>query len=321
MQTYDDNSLSIGKTPLVKLNRVTGGNVYAKIEARNPSFSVKCRIGANMIWDAEKKGKLTAGKELVEATSGNTGIALAFVAASRGYKLTLTMPSSMSLERRKLLKSLGANLVLTEAAKGMKGALAAANELVASDPDKYVPLHQFENPANPEIHELTTGPEIWNDLDGKIDIFVAGVGTGGTITGVSRYLKKTKGKAITSVAVEPADSPVITQAKAGQPLTPGPHKIQGIGAGFIPGNLDLALVDAVEQVTNEECMAMCHRLMKEEGILVGISSGAAVVAAKRWAEKPENADKNVVVILASGAERYLSSPLFAGEFSETENVQ
>jgi cysteine synthase A len=321
MQTYDDNSLSIGKTPLVKLNRVTGGNVYAKIEARNPSFSVKCRIGANMIWDAEKKGKLTAGKELVEATSGNTGIALAFVAASRGYKLTLTMPSSMSLERRKLLKSLGANLVLTEAAKGMKGALAAANELVASDPDKYVPLHQFENPANPEIHELTTGPEIWNDLDGKIDIFVAGVGTGGTITGVSRYLKKTKGKAITSVAVEPADSPVITQAKAGQPLTPGPHKIQGIGAGFIPGNLDLDLVDAVEQVTNEECMAMCHRLMKEEGILVGISSGAAVVAAKRWAEKPENADKNVVVILASGAERYLSSPLFAGEFSETENVQ
>ena len=321
MQTYDDNSLSIGKTPLVKLNRVTGGNVYAKIEARNPSFSVKCRIGANMIWDAEKKGKLTPGKELVEATSGNTGIALAFVAASRGYKLTLTMPSSMSLERRKLLKSLGANLVLTEAAKGMKGALAAANELVESDPDKYVPLHQFENPANPEIHELTTGPEIWNDLDGKVDIFVAGVGTGGTITGVSRYLKKTKGKAIISVAVEPADSPVITQAKAGQPLTPGPHKIQGIGAGFIPGNLDLDLVDAVEQVTNEECMAMCHRLMKEEGILVGISSGAAVVAAKRWAEKPENADKNIVVILASGAERYLSSPLFAGEFSETENVQ
>ncbi|KXI30796.1 cysteine synthase A [Paraglaciecola hydrolytica] len=321
MQTYDDNSLSIGKTPLVKLNRVTGGNVYAKIEARNPSFSVKCRIGANMIWDAEKKGKLTAGKELVEATSGNTGIALAFVAASRGYKLTLTMPSSMSLERRKLLKSLGATLVLTEAAKGMKGALAAANELVASDPDKYVPLHQFENPANPEIHELTTGPEIWNDLDGNVDIFVAGVGTGGTITGVSRYLKKTKGKAIVSVAVEPADSPVITQAKAGLPLTPGPHKIQGIGAGFIPGNLDLDIVDAVEQVTNEECMAMCHRLMKEEGLLVGISSGAAVVAAKRWAEKPENANKNVVVILASSTERYLSSPLFAGEFSEAETVQ
>lgn len=321
MQIYDDNTLSIGKTPLVKLNRVTGGNVYAKIEARNPSFSIKCRIGANMIWDAEKKGILTPGKELVEATSGNTGIALAFVAASRGYKLTLTMPSSMSLERRKLLKALGANLVLTEAAKGMKGAVAAANEIVASDPDKYIPLQQFENPANPEIHEQTTGPEIWNDTDGKIDIFVAGVGTGGTITGVSRYLKNTKGKAITSVAVEPADSPVITQAKAGLPLTPGPHKIQGIGAGFIPGNLDLDLVDVVEQVTNEEAIEMAHRLMKEEGILVGISSGAAVVAAKRLAEKPENADKHIVVILASAAERYLSSPLFAGEFSETENVQ
>ena len=286
MQIYDDNSQAIGKTPLVKLNRVTGGNVYAKIEARNPSFSVKCRIGANMIWDAEKKGILSEGKELVEATSGNTGIALAFVAAAKGYKLTLTMPSSMSLERRKLLKALGANLVLTEAAKGMKGAVAAANEIVASDPKKYIPLHQFDNPANPEIHELTTGPEIWNDTDGEVDIFVAGVGTGGTITGVSRYLKS-KGKTITSVAVEPADSPVIT----------------------------------VEQVTNEECMAMCHRLMKEEGILVGISSGAAVVAAKRWAEKPENADKKIVVILASASERYLSSPLFAGEFSESENVQ
>ena len=321
MQIYDDNSLAIGKTPLVKLNRVTSGNVFAKIEARNPSFSVKCRIGANMIWDAEKKGILTAGKELVEATSGNTGIALAFVAASRGYKLTLTMPSSMSLERRKLLKALGANLVLTEAAKGMKGAVAAANEIVASDPDKYIPLQQFDNPANPEIHELTTGPEIWNDTDGQVDIFVAGVGTGGTITGVSRYLKNTKGKAIVSVAVEPADSPVITQAKAGQPLTPGPHKIQGIGAGFIPGNLDLDIVDEVEQVTNEEAIEMAHRLMKEEGILVGISSGAAVVAAKRVAERPENAGKNVVVILASAAERYLSSPLFAGEFSEAENVQ
>ncbi|MFT5312837.1 MAG: cysteine synthase A [Paraglaciecola sp.] len=321
MQVYDDNSLSIGKTPLVKLNRVTGGNVYAKIEARNPSFSIKCRIGANMIWDAEKKGILTQGKELVEATSGNTGIALAFVAASRGYKLNLTMPSSMSLERRKLLKALGANLVLTEAVKGMKGAIAAANELVASDPSKYVPLHQFDNPANPEIHEKTTGPEIWDDTDGKVDIFVAGVGTGGTITGVSRYIKNTKGKAIISVAVEPTDSPVITQAKAGLELTPGPHKIQGIGAGFIPGNLDLDLIDEVEQVSNEQCMHMAHRLMKEEGILVGISSGAAVVAAKRWAEKPENADKIIVVILASASERYLSSPMFAGEFSETEEVQ
>jgi len=321
MQIYDDNSLAIGKTPLVKLNRVTGGNVYAKIESRNPSFSVKCRIGANMIWDAEKKGILKAGKEIVEATSGNTGIALAFVAAARGYPLTLTMPSSMSLERRKLLKALGANLVLTEAAKGMKGAVAAANEIVASDPDKYVPMHQFENPANPQVHEQTTGPEIWHDTDGKVDVFIAGVGTGGTLTGVSRYIKLTQGKAITTVAVEPADSPVISQAKAGQPLTPGPHKIQGIGAGFIPGNLDLDLVDAVEQVTNEECMAMVHRLMKEEGILAGISSGAAVVAAKRWAEKPENANKNIVVLLASGTERYLSSPLFAGEFSDAENIQ
>lgn len=320
MQVYDDNSLTIGRTPLVKLNRVTGGNVYAKIESRNPSFSVKCRIGANMIWDAEKRGILTKDKELIEATSGNTGIALAFVAAARGYKITLTMPSSMSLERRKLLKALGANLVLTEAAKGMKGAIAATEELMASAPGKYVPLEQFENPANPEIHEKTTGPEIWNDTDGKVDVFVAGVGTGGTITGVSRYLKS-KGKAITSVAVEPTDSPVITQAKAGLPLTPGPHKIQGIGAGFIPGNLDLDIVDAVEQVTNDESMDMAHRLMKEEGILVGISSGAAVVAAKRWAEKPENADKVIVVLLASAAERYLSSPLFAGEFGDSEEVQ
>ncbi|WP_158769674.1 cysteine synthase A [Paraglaciecola sp. L1A13] len=320
MQVYDDNSLTIGRTPLVKLNRVTGGNVYAKIESRNPSFSVKCRIGANMIWDAEKRGILTKDKELIEATSGNTGIALAFVAAARGYKITLTMPSSMSLERRKLLKALGANLVLTEAAKGMKGAIAATEELMASAPGKYVPLEQFENPANPEIHEKTTGPEIWNDTDGTVDVFVAGVGTGGTITGVSRYLKS-KGKTITSVAVEPTDSPVITQAKAGLPLTPGPHKIQGIGAGFIPGNLDLDIVDAVEQVTNDESMEMAHRLMKEEGILVGISSGAAVVAAKRWAEKPENADKVIVVLLASAAERYLSSPLFAGEFGDSEEVQ
>jgi cysteine synthase len=321
MHAYDDNSLSIGKTPLVKLNRVTGGNVYAKIEARNPSFSVKCRIGANMIWDAEKKGILTKDKEIIEATSGNTGIALAFVAASRGYKITLTMPSSMSLERRKLLKALGATLVLTEPPKGMKGALAKVQEIMDANPGKYVPMNQFDNPANPEIHEKTTGPEIWNDTDGKIDIFVAGVGTGGTITGVSRYLKNTKGKAITSVAVEPTDSPVITQAKAGQELTPGPHKIQGIGAGFIPGNLDLDMVDAIEQVSNEDAMEMAHRLMKEEGVLAGISSGAAVVAAKRWAEKPENADKNIVVLLASSAERYLSSPLFAGVFSELEDNQ
>lgn len=321
MQVFKDNSESIGNTPLVKLNRVTGGNVYAKVEARNPSFSVKCRIGANMVWDAEKRGVLTEGKELVEPTSGNTGIALAFVAASRGYKLTLTMPSTMSLERRKLLKALGANLVLTEGPKGMKGAIAKAQEIVDSDPSKYVMLQQFDNPANPEIHEKTTGPEIWNATDGKVDIFVAGVGTGGTITGVSRYLKNTQGKAILSVAVEPTDSPVITQAKAGQELTPGPHKIQGIGAGFIPGNLDLDLVDVVEQVGNDEAMEMAHRLMREEGILAGISSGAAVVAAKRLAEKPENADKTIVVILPSSAERYLSSPLFAGTFTDAELEQ
>ena len=321
MRVFDDNALAIGRTPLVKLNRVTGGNVYAKIEARNPSFSIKCRIGANMIWDAEKRGVLTEGKELVEPTSGNTGIALAFVAAAKGYKLTLTMPSSMSLERRKLLKALGANLILTEAPKGMKGAVAKAQEIVASDPERFVLLQQFDNPANPEIHVKTTGPEIWEDTDGTIDAFVAGVGTGGTITGVTRYIKEIQGKAITSIAVEPTDSPVITQAKAGEELTPGPHKIQGIGAGFIPGNLDLDLIDEVEQVSNEECMKMAQRLMKEEGILAGISSGAAVVAAKRYAERPENADKIVVVILASGTERYLSSPMFAGEFSDLEEVQ
>jgi cysteine synthase A len=274
-----------------------------------------------MIWDAEKRGILKEGKELVEPTSGNTGIALAFVAASRGYKLTLTMPASMSLERRKLLKALGANLVLTEPPKGMKGAVAKAQEIVESNPEKYVLLQQFDNPANPEIHELTTGPELWEDTDGEIDVFVAGVGTGGTITGVSRYLKHTKGKDVVSVAVEPTDSPVITQAKAGEELTPGPHKIQGIGAGFIPGNLDLDLVDAVEQVTNEEAIEMAHRLMKEEGILAGISSGAAVVAAGRLAERPEYEGKNIVVIMPSSAERYLSSPMFAGQFSDLELEQ
>jgi cysteine synthase A len=321
MKTFDDHTLAIGRTPLVKLNRVTSGNVYAKIESRNPSFSIKCRIGANMIWDAEKKGLLTEGKELIEATSGNTGIALAFVAASRGYKLTLTMPSSMSLERRKLLRALGANLILTDAPKGMKGALSKVQEIMDADPGRYVALNQFDNPANPEIHEKTTGPEIWEDTEGKVDAFVAGVGTGGTITGVSRYIKNTAGKAITVIAVEPTDSPVITQAKAGLELTPGPHKIQGIGAGFIPGNLDLDLIDEVEQVSNEATMAMANRLMKEEGILAGISSGAAVVAAKRYAERPENKDKIVVVLLASGTERYLSSPLFSGEFSDLEEIQ
>lgn len=320
-QILADNTLSIGNTPLVKLNRVTGGNVYAKIEARNPSFSVKCRIGANMIWDAEKSGRLTKDKELIEATSGNTGIALAFVAASRGYKLTLTMPSTMSLERRQLLKALGANLVLTEGAKGMGGAIAKAQEIVDADPENYVLLKQFENPANPEIHFKTTGPEIWEATDGNIDVFIAGVGTGGTITGVSRYIKQEKGKNIESVAVEPTDSPVISQTLNGEPLKPGPHKIQGIGAGFIPGNLDLSVVDRAEQVSNEDAIAMSHRLMKEEGILAGISSGAAVVAAKRLAETPEYADKNIVVILASSAERYLSTALFADVFTEGELVQ
>ncbi|KZX02407.1 cysteine synthase [Pseudoalteromonas luteoviolacea] len=320
-KVFSDNSLAIGQTPIVKLNRVTGGNVYAKVESRNPSFSVKCRIGASMIWEAEKQGLLGEGKELIEPTSGNTGIALAFVAASRGYKLTLTMPNTMSLERRKLLKALGANLVLTEGAKGMKGAIEKANEILESDPAKYVLLQQFENPANPKIHFETTGPEIFEALEGNVDYFVAGVGTGGTITGVSRFLKQEKGLGVKSIAVEPTDSPVISQTLAGEEVKPGPHKIQGIGAGFIPGNLDLELIDGTEQVSNEDAIAMAHQLMKDEGILVGISSGAAVVAAKRIAEKPENADKNIVVILPSATERYLSSPMFADEFSEQELVQ
>jgi len=318
---FEDNSTAIGNTPLVKLNRVTKGNVLAKVESRNPSFSVKCRIGANMIWDAEKKGLLTKGKSIVEPTSGNTGIALAFVAAARGYSITLTMPSTMSLERRKLLIALGANVELTDGAKGMGGAIAKAQEIRDADPENVVLLGQFENPANPEIHEKTTGPEIWKDTDGNIDIFVAGVGTGGTITGVSRYIKNTAGKNIMSVAVEPTDSPVITQKLAGEELKPGPHKIQGIGAGFIPGNLDLDVIDAVEQVSNEDAMEMAHRLMKEEGILAGISSGAAVVAANRLAEKPENEGKCIVVILPSSAERYLSSALFTDSFSDKELVQ
>lgn len=318
---YEDNSLTIGNTPLVRLNKVSKGKVLAKIEARNPSFSVKCRIGANMIWEAEKAGTLRPGVELVEPTSGNTGVALAFVAAARGYKLTLTMPESMSLERRKLLKALGANLELTEAAKGMKGAIAKAEEIVASNPDKYLLLQQFNNPANPEIHEKTTGPEIWEATNGEIDVFVAGVGTGGTITGTSRYIKGEKGKAITSVAVEPAESPVIAQALAGEEIQPAPHKIQGIGAGFIPGNLDLELLDRVEQVTSEEAIEMARRLMEEEGILAGISSGAAVVAANRLAELPEFKGKTIVTVLPSSGERYLSTALFAGIFTEKENQQ
>ncbi|MGR5113486.1 Cysteine synthase A [Photobacterium damselae subsp. damselae] len=318
---YEDNSLTIGNTPLVRLNRVSNGKVLAKIEARNPSFSVKCRIGANMIWDAERNGLLKEGVELVEPTSGNTGIALAFVAAARGYKLTLTMPESMSLERRKLLKALGANLELTEAAKGMKGAIEKAEEIVASNPSKYLLLQQFNNPANPEIHEKTTGPEIWDATGGDIDVFVSGVGTGGTLTGVSRYIKQQKGKAITTVAVEPAESPVITQTLNGDTVQPAPHKIQGIGAGFIPGNLDLDLIDEVERVSSDDAIEMAQRLMAEEGILAGISSGAAVVAANNLASRPEYADKNIVVILPSSGERYLSTALFAGVFTEKETRQ
>lgn len=318
---YEDNSLTIGNTPLVRLNRVSNGNVLAKVEARNPSFSVKCRIGANMIWEAEKAGTLKEGIELVEPTSGNTGIALAFVAAARGYKLTLTMPESMSLERRKLLKALGANLVLTEAPKGMKGAIAKAEEIVAENPEKYLLLQQFNNPANPAIHEKTTGPEVWEATDGDIDVFVSGVGTGGTLTGVSRYIKGTQGKAITTVAVEPAESPVIAQTLAGDDVQPAPHKIQGIGAGFIPGNLDVELIDRVEAVTSEEAIEMTRRLMEEEGILAGISSGAAVVAANRIAALPEFADKTIVTVLPSSGERYLSTALFAGLFTEKENQQ
>ncbi|WP_145525488.1 cysteine synthase A [Yersinia vastinensis] len=318
---YEDNSLTIGHTPLVRLNRIGNGRILAKVESRNPSFSVKCRIGANMIWDAENKGILTEGKELVEPTSGNTGVALAFVAAARGYKLTLTMPETMSIERRKLLKALGANLVLTEGAKGMKGAIAKAEEIQATDPNRYIILQQFSNPANPEIHEKTTGPEIWEDTDGEVDVFVAGVGTGGTLTGVSRYLKKTKGKAITAVAVEPTDSPVITQALAGQEIKPGPHKIQGIGAGFIPGNLDLSLIDRVALVTNDEAISMARRLMDEEGILAGISSGAAVAAAVKLSEEEGFTDKTIVVILPSSGERYLSTALFADLFTEQELQQ
>lgn len=318
---FEDNSLTIGHSPLVRLNRIGNGRILAKVESRNPSFSVKDRIGANMIWDAEKRGILKPGIELVEPTSGNTGIALAFVAAARGYKLTLTMPETMSLERRKLLKALGANLVLTEGAKGMKGAIAKAEEIVASDPKRFVLLQQFSNPANPEIHEKTTGPEIWEDTNGEVDVLISGVGTGGTLTGTTRYLKKTKGKQIITVAVEPETSPVITQALAGEEIKPGPHKIQGIGAGFIPDNLDLDLVDRVELVGNDEAIAMARRLMEEEGILAGISSGAAVVAAVKLANDPDFTGKTIVVILPSSGERYLSTALFADLFTEQELQQ
>jgi cysteine synthase A len=314
MRIFEDNSRSIGNTPLVKLNRVTDGvraTVLVKLEGRNPSYSVKCRIGASMIWAAEAQGILKPGVEIIEPTSGNTGIALAYVAAARGYRLTLAMPETMSIERRRVLQHLGANLILTPGTQGMKGAIAKAEELAAAEPDRYFLPQQFSNPANPAIHEQTTGPEIWNDTDGGVDVLVAGVGTGGTISGVSRYIKQVRGKQIVSVAVEPQESPIISQYLAGTPLQPSPHKIQGIGAGFIPANLDISLVDRVEQVTSDEALEFARRLAREEGMLVGISSGAAAAAAVRVAKREEFSEKTIVVILPDLAERYLSTPLFA----------
>ena len=310
---FPDNSQSIGNTPLIRLNRVAlgaKGIVLAKVEGRNPAYSVKCRIGANMIWDAEERGILKPGVEIIEPTSGNTGIALAYVAAARGYKLTLTMPESMSVERRRVLAALGAQLILTPASEGMKGAVSRAEEIAASDPHRWFLPQQFKNPANPAIHEKTTGPEIWNDTDGEVDVIVSGVGTGGTLTGISRYLKQTRGKKIISVAVEPRESPVITQQLAGELLRAAPHKIQGIGAGFIPDTLDLSLIDRVELVESNEAIDFAKRLAREEGLLVGISSGAAAAAAVRLAMLDEFAGKNIVVILPDLAERYLSTPLF-----------
>jgi cysteine synthase len=319
---YPDNSQSIGNTPLVRLNRIVDGapvTLLAKIEGRNPAYSVKCRIGAAMINDAEQRGILTDGKEIIEPTSGNTGIALAFVAAARGIPLTLTMPDTMSIERRKLLVAYGAKLVLTEGAKGMKGAIAKAEEIVASNPEHFVLLQQFKNPANPAIHEKTTGPEIWNDTEGAIDILVSGVGTGGTITGVSRYIKNIQNKAIISIAVEPEASPVLTQTREGREVMPSPHKIQGIGAGFVPDVLDMSLVDEIEQVSNDDAIRYARRLAREEGILAGISCGAAAAAAIRVSHRPENAGKTIVVILPDSGERYLSSALFEGLF-DTQGV-
>jgi len=320
---FADNAQAIGNTPLVRINRLgpAGVTILAKIEGRNPAYSVKCRIGASMVWDAEERGVLKPGMTIVEPTSGNTGIGLAFVAAARGYKLLLTMPASMSLERRKVLKALGAELVLTEPAKGMKGAIDKAAEIAASDSNTYFMPQQFNNPANPAIHEKTTGPEIWNDTDGAIDVLVSGVGTGGTITGISRYIKQTQGKAILSVAVEPIGSPVITQTIAGDEVKPSPHKIQGIGAGFVPGNLDLSMVDRVELVSDDDAKAVALRLMREEGILCGISCGAAMAAALRLAAEPGMQGKTIVVILPDSGERYLSSMLFSDMFTDQELQQ
>src|SRR5580704_15484222 len=324
MRVFEDNTKSIGRTPLIRINRLdagSGATIYAKIEGRNPAYSVKCRIGAAMVWDAEERGVLKPGMSIVEATSGNTGIALAYAAAARGYGCVLTMPETMTIERRKVLVAFGAKLVLTPGPKGMKGAIAKAEELAAEDPGKYVLMRQFDNPANPAIHEKTTGPEIWEDTGGKIDVLVSGVGTGGTLTGVSRYIKGTRGKKILTVAVEPTHSPVISQTLAGQPLVPSPHKIQGIGAGFVPKNLDLSLVDRVDQVTNEESIATARRLAREEGILCGISCGAAMAAALRLAREPAQKGKTIVVVLPDAGERYLSGALFEGLFEEVEKMQ
>jgi cysteine synthase A len=324
MPIYEDNTKSIGHTPLIRINRLdasSGATVLAKIEGRNPAYSVKCRIGSAMVWDAEERGTLKPGMSVVEATSGNTGIALAFAAAARGYGCVLTMPDTMTMERRKVLVAFGAKLVLTPGAKGMKGAIAKAEELAAADPGKYVLMRQFDNPANPAIHEKTTGPEIWEDTQGKVDVFVSGVGTGGTLTGVSRYIKHARSKKILTVAVEPTLSPIISQTLAGQPLTPSPHKIQGIGAGFVPKNLDLSLVDRVEQITNEEAIATARKLAREEGILGGISCGAAMVAALRLAREPAYVGKTIVVVLPDAGERYLSGALFEGLFEDVEKMQ
>ncbi len=318
---FKDNSETIGGTPLVKINHITDGNIYGKLENRNPAMSVKCRIGTSMVVAAEKDGSLKPGMTLVEPTSGNTGIALAFVAAARGYGCILTMPNTMSLERRMLMKALGAQVLLTDGAKGIPAAIQKAEEIIASDPGKYWGPHQFENPANPAIHEATTGPEIWDDTQGKIDILVSGVGTGGTLTGISRYIKKTRGKAILTVAVEPDTTTMITAAKAGTEPTHAPHKIQGIGAGFVPQNLDLDMVDQVEQVSSEEAMAWAHKLMQKEGILAGVSCGASMAVAHRLSQQEAHRGKMIVAILPDSGERYLSSPLFAGHFSEAETVQ
>jgi cysteine synthase len=324
MPIFEDNTKSIGRTPLVRINRLdasSGATILAKIEGRNPAYSVKCRIGAAMVWDAEQRGALKPGMSIVEATSGNTGIALAYAAASRGYGCVLTMPETMTMERRKVLLAFGAKLVLTPGAKGMKGAIAKAEELAAAEPGRFLLMKQFENPANPGIHEKTTGPEIWEDTEGKVDVFVSGVGTGGTLTGVSRYIKRTRGKKILTVAVEPTHSPVITQTLANQPLTPTPHKIQGIGAGFVPHNLDLTMVDRVEQISNDEAIDIARRLAREEGMLSGISSGAAMAVALRLAREPALNGKNIVVILPDAGERYLSGALFEGLFEGVEKLQ